>query len=121
MAGLPQAAGPEVLVGIETSDDAGVYRLRADLGIVLTADFITPVLDDPFLYGQVAAANSLSDVYAMGGRPVAALNLCGFPRPLEPEVAREILEGGASKVAEAGRSSSAGTPCATRSSSTAWR
>src|SRR5262249_28072345 len=94
--------GPEVLVGVETGDDAGVYRVRPDLGLVLTADFITPVIDDPFLYGQVAASNSLSDVYAMGGRPLAALNLCGFPKKLEPMVAREILEGGASKVAEAG-------------------
>jgi len=102
MAGLAKLQGPEVLVGVETGDDAGVYGLRPDLGIVLTADFITPVADDPFVYGQVAASNSLSDVYAMGGRPVAALNLCGFPKALEAPVAREILEGGASKVAEAG-------------------
>jgi selenide,water dikinase len=99
---LTKAQPAEVLVGTETGDDAGVYRLRADLGIVMTADFITPVIDDPFLFGQVAASNSLSDVYAMGGRPVAALNLCGFPRQLEPAVAREILEGGLSKVTEAG-------------------
>ena len=102
MAGLAAQNRPEVLVGVETGDDAGVYQLRADLGIVVTADFITPVIDDPFLYGQVAASNSLSDVYAMGGRPVAALNLCAFPKPLEPAVAREILDGGRAKVAEAG-------------------
>src|SRR5438128_8061283 len=102
MAGLVKYQGPEVVVGVETGDDAGVYRLRDDLGLVTTADFITPVIDDPFLFGQVAASNSLSDVYAMGGRPVTALNLCSFPKALEPAVAREILEGGASKVAEAG-------------------
>src|SRR5215471_2575613 len=104
MAGLVKYQGPEVVVGVETGDDAGVYRLREDLALVSTADFITPVIDDPFLYGQVAASNSLSDVYAMGGSVVSVLNLCAFPKPLEPTVAHEILEGGASKVAEAGGS-----------------
>jgi selenide,water dikinase len=102
MAGLDCGHPPEVVVGVETGDDAGVYRLREDLAMVLTADFITPVIDDPYLYGQVAAANSLSDVYAMGGRPVGVLNLCAFPKQLAPEAARDILAGGASKVAEAG-------------------
>lgn len=91
-----------VLVGTETGDDAGVYQLDEERAIVVTADFITPVADDPFRYGQVAAANSLSDVFAMGGRPLAAVALCAFPKQLEREVAREILAGGESKVAEAG-------------------
>jgi len=104
MSGLVKYQGPEVVVGVETGDDAGVYRLREDLALVSTADFITPVIDDPFLYGQVAAANSLSDVYAMGGRVVSVLNLCAFPKALEAAVAHEILEGGAKKVAEAGGS-----------------
>ena len=104
MAGLVKFQGPEVVVGVETGDDAGVYRLREDLAIVSTLDFITPVIDDPFLYGQVAASNSLSDVFAMGGRVISVLNVCAFPKALEPAVAHEILEGGASKVAEAGGS-----------------
>jgi|SRR5581483_7423148 len=102
MAGLPSLTDPQVMVGTETSDDAGVYRLSEDTAIVCTADFITPVLDDPFLFGQIAAANSLSDVYAMGGVPKAAIALCLFPKALEPDVAREILAGGQSKVTEAG-------------------
>jgi selenide,water dikinase len=102
MAGLPKIADPQVIVGTETSDDAGVYRLSEDTAIVCTADFITPVLDDPFLFGQIAAANSLSDVYAMGGQPKAAIALCLFPKALEPDVAREILAGGQAKVEEAG-------------------
>lgn len=93
---------PSVLVGTETGDDAGVYRVRDDLALVLTTDFITPVCDDPNLFGQVAAANSLSDVFAMGGRPVAALAVCGFPEALRAGDAREILAGGAAKAAEAG-------------------
>jgi selenide,water dikinase len=102
MSGLPRPVDPAVLVGTETSDDAGVYRLDDGTGIVCTADFITPVLDDPFRYGEIAAANALSDVYAMGGRPLAALALCVFPKELDAEVAREILAGGQSKVTEAG-------------------
>ncbi len=91
-----------LLVGLETGDDAGVYQISAEQAIVCTADFITPVVDDPFLYGQIAAANSLSDVYAMAGRPLAALALCLFPKDLPAEVAREILAGGESKITEAG-------------------
>lgn len=102
MAGLPQPVDPAVLVGTETSDDAGVYRVSEDTAIVCTADFITPVLDDPFLFGQIAAANALSDVYAMGGRPLAAVALCLFPTALDADVAREILAGGQAKVREAG-------------------
>src|SRR5581483_10965843 len=103
MAGLPRPMDdPRLLVGVETSDDAGVYRLTDELAIVCTADFITPVLDDAYLYGQIAAANSLSDVYAMGGVPRAAIALCMFPKALEPADATAILAGGQDKVNEAG-------------------
>jgi selenide,water dikinase len=102
MAGLPRPVNPDVVVGTETADDAGVYRLSDDVAIVCTADFITPLVDDPRLFGQIAAANSLSDVYAMGGAPLAAVALCMFPKALEPEVATEILAGGQDKVVEAG-------------------
>src|SRR5262245_43237665 len=101
-AGLAQPCDAALLVGTETSDDAGVYQIADGMAIVCTADFITPVIDDPYLFGQVAAANSLSDVFAMGGRPVAALALCLFPKELDPEAARAILQGGQDKVAEAG-------------------
>src|SRR5262245_63400619 len=102
MAGLPGHGDPDVLVGTETGDDAGVYRLDDERAIVVTADFITPVADDPYRFGEVAAANSLSDVFAMGGRPLAAVALCAFPRALDPGVAREILAGGQAKTEEAG-------------------
>jgi selenide,water dikinase len=92
-----------VIVGTETNDDAGVYRLSEETALVQTADYITPVVDDPFLFGQVAAANSLSDVYAMGGRPLTVLNLCNFPpEGLENKHFLEILKGGLSKTIEAG-------------------
>jgi selenide, water dikinase len=91
------------MVGGEASDDAAVYRLTDDLAVVLTVDAFTPIHDDPYVYGQIAAANSLSDIYAMGGRPFLALNVCGFPRrELELEVLAEILRGGSDKAAEAG-------------------
>jgi selenide,water dikinase len=94
---------PNLLVGFETGDDAGVYRLTDEVALVQTVDYITPVVDDPYLYGQVAAANSLSDVYAMGGRPLTAMNLCNFPaRNIERAALRRILEGGFSKILEAG-------------------
>ena len=103
MAGLPRNPDPNLLVGFETSDDAGVYRLGDDTAMVVTADFITPPVDDPFTFGQIGAANSLSDVYAMGGRPVACLNLIGFPSDdLGPEVLHGIVEGALSKITEAG-------------------
>lgn len=95
-----------MLVGTETGDDAGVYLVHAPgdagIGLVQTVDFITPIVDDPVLYGQIAAANSLSDVYAMGGRPISALNVCVFPKELEPEAAQGILAGSSQKLAEAG-------------------
>jgi selenide,water dikinase len=102
MAQLPRPANPDVVVGTETADDAGVYRLSDEEAIVCTADFITPPADDARLYGQIAAANSISDVYAMGGRPLAAIALCMFPKALEAEVAAEILAGGQEKMIEAG-------------------
>jgi len=92
-----------VIVGTETNDDAGVYKLSEEMALVQTADYITPVVDDPFLFGQVAAANSLSDIYAMGGRPLTVLNLCNFPpEGLENKHLLEILKGGLSKTIEAG-------------------
>src|SRR5215207_9224397 len=84
-------------------DDAGVYRLGARLALVQTVDFFTPIVDDPYAYGQIAAANSLSDVYAMGGRPLTAMNVMGVPTDkVPPEVIALILRGGAAKVKEAG-------------------
>ncbi len=92
-----------VLVGIETSEDAGVYRINDELALVQTADFITPVVDDPYVYGQVAVANALSDVYAMGGKPITAVNLVMFDTCRVPEeFLAEILRGGADKLKEAG-------------------
>lgn len=91
------------MVGTGIPDDAGVYRLRPDLALVQTVDFFTPVVDDPYWFGQVAAANALSDIYAMGATPLTALNLVAFPScKLGPEVLRAILKGGCDKVAEAG-------------------
>ena len=89
-------------MGTETGDDAGVYRLRDDLGLVLTVDFFPPVVDDPYSFGAIAAANSLSDVYAMGGKPLLALNLASFPSDLPKEILATILKGGYAKAAEAG-------------------
>lgn len=92
-----------MLVGISTGDDAGVYRVRDDLAIVSTVDFFTPVVDDPFTYGQIAAANAFSDVYAMGGRPITALNLVCWPQSgLPREMLHEVLRGGSEKAKEAG-------------------
>jgi len=100
---FPAITDPNVLVGSATADDAAVYRLTDDLALVLTTDFFTPIVDDPYDFGAVAAANALSDVYAMGGRPVTALNIVGFPdESLEPEVLGAILRGGADKAREAG-------------------
>ncbi len=100
---LPKFDSPEILVGTETSDDAGVFRLRPDLAIVNTVDFFTPIVDDPYTFGQVAATNALSDVYAMGAEPTTALNIVCFPRgKMDIQVLGEILKGGGEKVREAG-------------------
>jgi selenide,water dikinase len=101
--GLPFAEDPNLLVGYHTSDDAGVYRLDDESAVVLTVDFFQPIVDDPFDFGRVAAANSLSDVFAMGGRPMAALNIAAFPEGILPaRVLRDILRGGAEAVHQAG-------------------
>jgi selenide,water dikinase len=108
--GLPGARGAHgeagatarLLVGTETGDDAAVWQVQDDLALVVTTDFITPVCDDPYLFGQVAAANAISDVFAMGGIPLIAIAVCGFPEALTSEQARGILAGGADKAIEAG-------------------
>ncbi len=93
---------PNLIAGIEGFEDAGVYRLRDDLAIILTLDFFTPIVDDPYLFGQIAATNALSDVYAMGGRPVTAMNIICFPpKKLPMEVLNRILQGGLDKIHEA--------------------
>ena len=90
-------------MGFETSDDAGIYKLNAETAIIMTTDFITPPVDDPFVFGQIAAANAISDVYAMGGTPLACLNLIAFPSgKLPQETLHKIIEGGLSKITEAG-------------------
>lgn len=102
MGKLPKFYNENLIVGIETSDDAAVYRINDTTAMIQTLDFFTPVVDDPYTFGQIAAANSLSDIYAMGGEPAVALNIVGFPNCLDPSVLGEILSGGASKVMEAG-------------------
>jgi len=98
---LPRSNDPNVLVGFETSDDAGVYRLSDEMALVQTVDFLTPIVDDPFVFGQIAAANSVSDIYAMGGRPLSALSVVAFPGAGSPELLEQILRGGLSKMQEA--------------------
>jgi selenide,water dikinase len=98
---LPQQHDPNVLVGFETSDDAAVYRLTDHLALVQTVDFFTPIVDDPSEFGQVAAANSLSDVYAMGGRPISALTIVAFPAASPADILEQILRGGLAKMTEA--------------------
>jgi selenide, water dikinase len=98
---LPLPNDPNVLVGFSTNDDAGVYLLGEGLGLVQTVDFFTPIVDDPFTFGQIAAANSLSDVYAMGGRPISALSLVGFPEKGDTAILEQIIRGGLDKMNEA--------------------
>lgn len=102
MGKLPKFEDDNLLVGIETSDDAAIYKVTDDIAMIQTVDFFTPIVDDPYMFGQIAAANSLSDVYAMGGEPKVALNIVGFPNCLDPAILGEILAGGADKVKEAG-------------------
>ena len=99
---LPTITDPNLLVGISTGDDAAVYKMSDDMAIISTVDFFPPIVDDPFKFGEIAATNALSDVYAMGGKPVIALNIVGFPIDLPHEILGEILSGGASKAEEAG-------------------
>jgi len=99
---LPPVSDPDLLVGLSTGDDAAVYRLRPDLAIVQTVDFFPPIVDDPFTFGEIAVANALSDVYAMGAKPLLGLNIVAFPAELPNEILAEILKGGASKAREAG-------------------
>jgi selenide,water dikinase len=99
---LPRQTDPNLLVGFETSDDAGVYRIDDRTTLVQTVDFFTPMVDDPFTYGQIAAANALSDVYAMGGRPLTALAVTCFPQDGDLDVLGQIMRGGLSKMSEAG-------------------
>lgn len=99
---LPKFESDRLLVGLDTSDDAAVYKLNEDTALIQTLDFFTPIVDDPYMFGQIAAANALSDVYAMGGAPLIALNIVAFPNCLPIEVLGEILRGGADKVKEAG-------------------
>ena len=103
MCGLELPHDPKLLVGLEKADDAGVYQLSEDLAVVQTVDFFTPIVDDPYVFGQIAAANAFSDVYAMGGKPVTAMNLVAFPiKSMDIAVLREILRGGLDKIKEAG-------------------
>jgi selenide, water dikinase len=99
--GLPHFSDPRLLVGFETSDDAGVFLLRPDLALVQTVDFFTPIVDDPFTFGAIAAANALSDVYAMGGVPLTALSVLAWPGSGEISDLEQVLRGGAEKIAEA--------------------
>jgi selenide,water dikinase len=102
LAKLPRQTDPNVLVGFDTADDAGVYQLSPDLALVQTVDFFTPIVDDPYVFGQIAAANSLSDVYAMGGRPISALSIVGFPNSgRDISILERIVAGGLSKMQEA--------------------
>ena len=103
LAGLTQSQHPDLLVGFNKADDAGVFRISSDQALVQTVDFFPPIVDDPFQFGQIAAANAVSDIYAMGGKPLTALNIVCFPiDKLPPEVLTRVLEGAGSKLDEAG-------------------
>ena len=103
LAGLPISKHPNVLVGNSTSDDAAVYKLSDDIAIVQTVDFFAPIVNDPYSFGQIAAANAISDIYAMGAQPIFALNVVGFPeKKLSQDVLKQILKGASDKAAEAG-------------------
>ena len=99
---MPKFEDKNLIVGIETSDDAAIYKVTDDIAMIQTVDFFTPIVDEPYMFGQIAAANSLSDVWAMGGEPAVALNIVGFPNCLDPAILGDILAGGADKVKEAG-------------------
>ena len=99
---LKRPSHPDLLIGLDTADDGAVYRLGADTALIQTVDFFPPIVDDPYTFGAVAAANALSDIYAMGGEPFLALAIAGFPRGLPHEIIRQIFRGGADKAGEAG-------------------
>ena len=100
---LPQMSDPNIIRGMASPDDAGVYKLKDDLAVIQTVDFFTPIVDDPYTFGQIAAANAMSDVYAMGGKPLTAMNVVCFPtKSLDISVLKEILRGGVDKILEAG-------------------
>ena len=102
LATVPRWADENILVGFDTADDAGVYKLTPELALVQTVDFFTPIVDDPYTFGAIAAANSLSDVYAMGGRPISSLSILAWPPKADPSDLEQILKGGAEKMHEAG-------------------
>src|SRR6201996_5847446 len=98
---LPKQHDPNLLVGFDTADDAGIYRIAPNLALVQTVDFFTPLVDDPYTFGQIAATNALSDVYAMGGRPVTALSLVCFPQDGDLDILEQMMRGGLTKMEEA--------------------
>ena len=102
LAAIPRVTNENVLVGFDTADDAGVYKLTPELALVQTVDFFTPIVDDPYTFGAIAAANSLSDVYAMGGKPISALSLLAYPAKGDLDALEQILKGGAEKIHESG-------------------
>ncbi|HUY11007.1 MAG TPA: selenide, water dikinase SelD, partial [Candidatus Dormibacteraeota bacterium] len=102
MRDLPPILDPNVLVGNSSADDAGVYRLSEDRALVVTLDFFTPIVDDPYDFGRIAAANALSDIYAMGAQPLVALAIAAFPESLDPQIIGAILRGGVDVAAQAG-------------------
>ncbi len=102
MAAIPRVTNENVLVGFDTADDAGVYKLTEELALVQTVDFFTPIVDDPYTYGAIAAANALSDVYAMGGQPLSALSVLAYPAKGDLDTLEQILKGGADKIHESG-------------------
>ena len=102
LAAIPRVTNENVLVGFDTADDAGVYKLTPELALVETVDFFTPIVDDPFTYGAIAAANALSDVYAMGGKPISALSILAYPAKGDLDDLAQILKGGAAKIHESG-------------------
>ena len=93
---------PDLLIGSDTKDDAAVFKITDDIALIFTVDFFPPIVDDPYTFGQIAASNALSDIYAMGGKPMMALNIVGFPIDLPKEILTNILKGGADKIQEAG-------------------
>lgn len=99
---LPKFSDERLIVGLDKADDAAVYKMNDEQAVIQTLDFFTPIVDDPYMFGQIAAANALSDVYAMGGQPIVALNIVGFPNCLDIKYLNQILKGGADKVKEAG-------------------